>query len=212
MKYFKQSFLFFAGGVIGFSLSLATIAYSSSDNIAARLSGRILLQVEQNGEAWYVNPTDLRKYYLGRPKDAFDTMRNFGLGVSDSDLLKITTGYLQTGPTNTKASQGNSGDNGSRYHTYVLKNKVVRAIQDGDLEELKPLFIDDLQHSLEYTMEEYDADERSRWAAMISDSDFLEEEGDVLIYRTYVGFNNNTVEHDYRMKKNEEGTWQLLNL
>lgn len=35
-----------------------------------RLTGRILLQVESHGEAWYVNQTNLKRYYLGRPSDA----------------------------------------------------------------------------------------------------------------------------------------------
>ena len=32
--------------------------------------GRILLQVEENGEAWYVYPENRLRYYLGRPDDA----------------------------------------------------------------------------------------------------------------------------------------------
>ena len=50
------------------------------------LSGRILLQVEENGEAWYVNPLDDLRYYLGRPTDAFNLMRSLGLGVSNNDI------------------------------------------------------------------------------------------------------------------------------
>ncbi len=53
---------------------------------AASLSGRILLQVESHGEAWYVNPTDGKRYYMGRPDDAFALMRSFGLGASDGDI------------------------------------------------------------------------------------------------------------------------------
>ena len=53
--------------------------------LAQRLAGRILLQVEGHGESWYVNPTDLLRYYMGRPADAFAMMRKFGLGVSEKD-------------------------------------------------------------------------------------------------------------------------------
>ncbi|KKT13235.1 MAG: Cell wall surface anchor family protein [Candidatus Falkowbacteria bacterium GW2011_GWF2_43_32] len=53
--------------------------------LAKRLSGRILLQVQAHGEAWYVNPLNLAKYYLGRPADAFGIMRGLGLGVSEKD-------------------------------------------------------------------------------------------------------------------------------
>jgi len=60
-------------------------------NLQQRLSGYILLQVELNGEAWYVNPSNLMRYYLGRPTDAFDIMRNLGLGITDTDLNLIDT-------------------------------------------------------------------------------------------------------------------------
>jgi chaperonin cofactor prefoldin len=59
---------------------------SKASSIGSRLAGRILLQVENKGEAYYVSPSDLKKYYLGRPDDAFSIMRSFGLGVSNRDL------------------------------------------------------------------------------------------------------------------------------
>jgi len=57
--------------------------------LAKRLSGRIILQTERNGEAWYINPLDLKKYYLGRPADAFRIMRDLSLGISREDLAKV---------------------------------------------------------------------------------------------------------------------------
>lgn len=54
-----------------------------------RLSGYILIQVERNGEAWYVYPKDKKRYYLGRPDDAFSIMRNLGLGITNNDLAQI---------------------------------------------------------------------------------------------------------------------------
>jgi len=59
--------------------------------LAERLSGRILLQTEGEGEAWYVNPADNKKYYLGRPHNAFDIMRNTGLGITNANLDKVPT-------------------------------------------------------------------------------------------------------------------------
>lgn len=58
-------------------------------DLAKRLSGQIIIQVEKNGEAWYVNPVDLKKYYLGRPTDAFNIMRELGLGISRKNLALI---------------------------------------------------------------------------------------------------------------------------
>lgn len=53
------------------------------------LLGMILLDVERKGEAYYINPVDRKKYYLGKPADAFSIMRNFGLGITNNDLSKI---------------------------------------------------------------------------------------------------------------------------
>jgi hypothetical protein len=61
----------------------------SNSALAKKLSGRILLQVEDKGKAWYVNPLDLKRYYLGRPADAFSVMRSLGLGIKNDDLDKI---------------------------------------------------------------------------------------------------------------------------
>src|SRR3989339_792651 len=67
------------------------VAFSAqaAPSVKQRLSGKILLQVEQHGEAWYVNPDDGKRYFLGRPADAFQIMRTMGLGISDDDLYKI---------------------------------------------------------------------------------------------------------------------------
>ncbi len=55
-------------------------------NLSKRLSGFILLQVEANGEAWYVNPSDLKKYYLGRPQDAYLLIHQLGQEVSKAEI------------------------------------------------------------------------------------------------------------------------------
>lgn len=58
----------------------------NTDVFPDKLLGRILLDVEQNGEAYYIYPKDGLKYYLGRPADAFSIMRELGLGISNNDL------------------------------------------------------------------------------------------------------------------------------
>jgi plastocyanin len=57
---------------------------------AQRLSGRILLQVQGQGQAWYVFPQNLKRYYLGRPTDALSVMRQLGLGITNEKLAQIT--------------------------------------------------------------------------------------------------------------------------
>ncbi|MDP3900498.1 MAG: hypothetical protein Q8Q23_05480 [bacterium] len=51
--------------------------------------GKIFLQVEKKGEAWYINPNDGKRYFLGRPADAFKVMRDFGLGISNANFESI---------------------------------------------------------------------------------------------------------------------------
>jgi len=61
---------------------------------AQRLAGRILLQVESHGEAWYVNPQNYKRYYLGRPDDAFALMKSLSLGISEQEFAS----WNQTAP------------------------------------------------------------------------------------------------------------------
>jgi hypothetical protein len=60
----------------------------NAKNMVKKLSGRILIEVQKNGEAWYIYPNDLKRYYLGRPADAFSIMRKLGLGVNHSYITK----------------------------------------------------------------------------------------------------------------------------
>lgn len=58
-------------------------------DLGTRLSGRILLQVENHGEAWYINPANKKKYYMGRPENAFVLMHELGIGITNANLEKI---------------------------------------------------------------------------------------------------------------------------
>jgi hypothetical protein len=51
-------------------------------SLEKKLTGRILIQVQANGEAWYLNPDDKKRYFLARPTDMFNIMRKFGLGAT----------------------------------------------------------------------------------------------------------------------------------
>lgn len=73
--------LFISALFFGADFSSAPVAQA-----ALNLNGRILLQVEDQGQAWYVNPLNSQRYYLGRPSDAYSVMRSLGLGVSNADL------------------------------------------------------------------------------------------------------------------------------
>ncbi|KKR21050.1 MAG: Ig domain protein group 2 domain protein [Parcubacteria group bacterium GW2011_GWE2_39_37] len=59
------------------------------NDFAKKNSGKIFLQIEGKGEAWYINPADNKRYFLGRPVDAFNVMRKLGLGVGNKDFEKL---------------------------------------------------------------------------------------------------------------------------
>ena len=61
---------------------------SAANSITNRLKGRLLLQVEQGGAIWYVNPIDLQKYQVTWA-NALPLFQSFALGITDSDLVKI---------------------------------------------------------------------------------------------------------------------------
>lgn len=80
--------------VIGIGWAPATFAETISDKMA----GRILLQTESYGRAWYVDPVSRSRFYLQDGNTAYTLMRNLGLGITNSNLAKISTNPT-TSPT-----------------------------------------------------------------------------------------------------------------
>jgi hypothetical protein len=76
----------------GLSLGAKSDYINNTIIFPERLSGMILLDVEKNGEAYYIYPRDMKKYYLGRPADAFSIMQKLSLGVTNADLANIPIG------------------------------------------------------------------------------------------------------------------------
>lgn len=53
------------------------------------LKGRIFLQVDRKGEAWYMNPLDEKKYLLKTQDDMSNLINKFALGISNYDLGRL---------------------------------------------------------------------------------------------------------------------------
>ena len=66
-----------------------TLVSKVDDKLSARLSGAILLQIESMGEAWYVYPEDLKKYYLDKSDVAYETIKELGIEIESEELIKI---------------------------------------------------------------------------------------------------------------------------
>lgn len=93
----KASKIFFYLATASLAAFAAAPLVLAGNNLAAKLNGRILLQVEGSGQAWYVNPADQKRYYLSDPAQGFALIKKFALGISDSDLKKIPLGLLAYG-------------------------------------------------------------------------------------------------------------------
>ena len=61
-------------------------------SLTKRLAGKILLQVEEHGEAWYVDEETEKKFYLKDGDSAYNALQGFGLGITNTDLAKIPIG------------------------------------------------------------------------------------------------------------------------
>jgi hypothetical protein len=63
--------------------------WNAEPGLMEHVQGRILLQVENNGEAWYVNPENGRRYYMKDGPAAYELMRNLGVGITEANLEHI---------------------------------------------------------------------------------------------------------------------------
>lgn len=61
------------------------------ENLTNRLKGKILLQVENKGQAWYINPKDGKRHYMADGSEAYRIMRELGVGITNTDLEKVKT-------------------------------------------------------------------------------------------------------------------------
>jgi hypothetical protein len=96
---------------------------TASGSVLSRVKGRILLQVEEQGQAWYVNPSNGKRYSLGRPAEAFEVMRSVALGVSNANFNSI-----QNNPSAWKQLAGKillkTEDSGRAYYFDPTNNQL----------------------------------------------------------------------------------------
>jgi len=58
-------------------------------NFSRQNKGKILLQAERQGQAWYINPKDNRKYLLSNQYEIADIINNFAIGISNYNFRKL---------------------------------------------------------------------------------------------------------------------------
>ncbi len=74
------------------SSPIVSLSATAAAGIRTRTTGYILLQVEEHGEAWYVDPLSGNRFYLADGPTAYEMMRTFGLGMTEADYAKLAGG------------------------------------------------------------------------------------------------------------------------
>ena len=92
----------------------------------AGVKGRILLQVESRGEAWYVNPADGLRYYMANAVSAFEVMRHLGVGIKTADLNRIPIAVVSI------AAKDSDSDGLPDDLEFALGTNAYKADSDGD--------------------------------------------------------------------------------
>jgi len=83
--------------------------------LSKRLAGRLLLQVEQDGQIWYVDTNDYKRYFV-TVDNALSLFRKLALGITEENLAKIP--YKDSG----------QGDSALRER---LKGKLLLRVEAG---------------------------------------------------------------------------------
>ncbi len=65
---------------------------ATNNALVNRLLGRIIIQIQEHGEAWYIDPVTKKRYYMKDGAAAYQMLRSFGTGISNIDLEKLQKG------------------------------------------------------------------------------------------------------------------------
>lgn len=79
-----------------------------------RVKGQLLLQVQQNGEIWYVDPIEYKRYYVS-VTNALPLFRKLSLGITNNDLATIPMAGIYS-PSNALSNR--------------LKGRLLLAVED----------------------------------------------------------------------------------
>ena len=204
--------------------------------------GKIFLQVECHGEAWYLNPRDKKRYFLGRPIDAFEVMRKLGLGISNQDISEINAVETPCQGVSTRCQdvfEDNVDNNSSSSQEPESENddenmedfkeaepldienlsgekvfeNAARAIAAGDLENAKKYFSPKAQNSIEYVMGFLDQEGKATLAQIMLGSKLLKSNDILKIYSTQVYFGLGGYDVPVNfLVQKYDGKWKVSNL
>lgn len=178
---------------------------------AEKHKGKILLAVEQNGEAWYVNPENLKKYYLGRPADAFEIMRELSLGINNKNLNNIAIGYIATNPSPPEPEPTPFPSPDSSAEVFSAVADAIRA-QDKNL--TSSYFIPEMKKRIEYAVENMSAESLLILGNILSGSKITSSTSNKVVYSNdvFVSLADQYVHLEFTLEKQDNEEWLLINI
>jgi len=165
--------------------------------------GKIFIQTEKQGEAWYVNPVDQKRYFLNRPQNAFDIMKKLGLGISTEDLAPIAIGILYD-ELDTDSTKNDSVNED-------VINQAAQAIRSGNKETAIKYFIPEMSRAIEYTIDFLNPEGRLALGNILSGSRLESSSENKKVYRNEVYFNGEEIPVYFYIEK-FNNTWLMTNL
>jgi len=170
--------------------------------------GKIFLQTEGSGEAWYLNPADKKRYFLSRPKDAFTIMRSLNLGITNENLSKIITGHFE------KSTPGSTCTNCQATSADQVFVSAAEAIRQGDVTETLSYFTEKMQTVVEYTMNFLDDEGKFILGNIMSGATLSGSTDEEKIYSTeiYFSLGGYKIPLYFHVQKQTDDTWLLTNL
>ncbi|MCX6800030.1 MAG: thrombospondin type 3 repeat-containing protein, partial [Candidatus Falkowbacteria bacterium] len=186
-------------------------------------AGKILIQTEKNSQAWYLNPTDNKRYFLNTPKDAFNIMRKLGLGITNSNLNKIATNIINPikslkipstpitmpptayrAPFNVQTQINNSDSN-------TLTNAAT-AILSKDKSQVTQYFSPKLKKAIEYTIDHLNNSGLLMIANIFSAVQLQSENNNTKTYSTEIYFNGKKYPYRITVQRQRNGECLIVNL
>jgi len=170
------------------------------------LLGKILIDTEDLGKAYYINMTDKKAYYLGKPSDAFQVMKQLGLGITNKNLNKITIGYFPSQNNNQNNNTDNNGNN--------IIYSAAEAIRKKDKLSSSSYFVPEMKNKVEYAVENMSSESLLLLGNILSGSTLLSKTDNELVYKNdvYFSLGGYNVEIKFHVKKQPDGKWLLANL
>jgi len=170
----------------------------------AKNLGKIFLQTEKNGQAWYLNPTDQKRYFLNRPNDAFAIMKNLGLGITNKNLETIPIGLLYNEIATPKQETTTSNNNDPI-------SAAANAIRNGDKNDAVKYFTPQMKKAIEYTIDFLNNEGRLTLGNILSGASLESSTETKKVYRNEVYFNGEKIPVRFYVEK-IDGVWLMTNL